>query len=74
MSKAKYLAHAVALAIMLPGAAQAEFEISGAAKIEYSLFTGDGLVTGATQAHSAGDAQKTEGSIKLFVHSDVGEE
>jgi hypothetical protein len=73
MLKSTKLAQAVALALILPGVACAEFEISGAAKIEYSLFTKDGLVTGASEPHKAGDAMKVEPSIKLFINSDVGE-
>ena len=73
MLKPKVLARAVALALVLPGVALAEFEISGEAKIEYDLFTEDGTVTGALEPHDAGDALKTEGSLKLFINSDVGE-
>ncbi len=74
MIKPKILAQAVAVALMLPGAALAEFEISGEAKIEYSVYTSDGTVTGADEEHEAGDALKTEPSLKLFINSDVGEE
>ncbi len=74
MFKSKKLAQAVALALLLPGVAVAEFEISGAAKIEYSVFSSDGQLTGAPTAHKSGDAMKTEGSLKLFINSDVGEE
>ncbi len=74
MLKPTILAQAVALALVLPGVAQAEFEISGEAKIEYDLFTEDGTVTGALEPHEAGDALKTEASLKLFINADVGEE
>jgi hypothetical protein len=74
MFKPRLLAQAVAFALVLPAAAMAELEISGYAKIEYSLFTADGQVTGSDEAHEAGDAMKTEPSIKLFMNSDVGEE
>jgi len=74
MFKPKLLVQAVALALILPGVSYAEFEISGEAKIEYSVFTSDGLVTGAEEEHEAGDAMKAEPSIKLFINSDVGEE
>ncbi len=73
MLKPKLLASAVALAILLPGVSFAELEISGVAKIEYSLFTSDGRVTGATEDHSAGDAMKAEYGVKLFMNADVGE-
>lgn len=73
MLKPTKLAQAMALAMILPGVAVAEFEISGEAKIEYSLFTKEGLVTGATTPHDSFDAMKSEPSIKLFINSDVGE-
>lgn len=74
MFKLNTLASAVALALVLPSTAFAEFEISGEAKIEYSLFSSEGTVTGATEAHEAGDPQKSEVSLKLFINSDIGEE
>ncbi len=52
----------------------AEFEISGAAKIEYSIYSSDGQPTGASQPVKTGDAMKTEPSLKLFINADVGEE
>lgn len=64
----------MAIALILPGVALAEVEISGEAKIEYSLFTKDGLVTGAAEPHDKGDTMKSEPSIKLFINADVGEE
>ncbi len=74
MLKPNVLARAVALAVVFPGLALAELEISGEAKIEYDLFTEDGQVTGAPEPHDAGDALKTEASVKLFINSDIGEE
>ncbi len=74
MLKPTKLAQAMALAMILPGVAVAEFEISGEAKIEYSVFTKDGQVTGAAEPHESMDAMKSEPSIKLFINSDVGEE
>lgn len=74
MFKLNTLASAVALALVLPSTAFAEFEISGEAKIEYSLFSSEGTVTGATEAHEAGDPQKSEVSLKLFINSDIGED
>jgi hypothetical protein len=74
MLKSRILAQAVALAVMLPGVAVAEFEISGAAKIEYSIYSSDGQPTGASQPTKTGDAMKVEPSLKLFINSDVGEE
>ena len=74
MLKTTRLTQAVALALLLPGMAAAEFEISGEAKLEHSVFTKDGQMTGAEEEHDAMDAVKTEPSIKLFINSDVGEE
>ncbi len=74
MLKPNKLARAVAFALLLPGITYAEIEVSGEAKIEYSLFTQDGQVTGAPEAHDAGDAMKSEASVKLFLNADVGEE
>ncbi len=74
MFKLNTLAGAVALALVLPGSAFAELEISGEAKIEYGIFSQDGTVTGSTEAHERGDAMKTETSLKLFINSDVGED
>ncbi len=74
MLKPNVLARAVALALVFPGLALAELEISGEAKIEYDMFTKDGLVTGAPEPHDAWDPLKSEASLKLFINSDVGEE
>lgn len=74
MFKLNTLASAVALALVLPSSAFAEFEVSGEAKIEYGLFTSDGTVTGATESHDAGDAIKSETTLKLFINSEVGED
>lgn len=74
MFKPNILAQAVAFTLLVPGVAAAEFEISGEAKVELGLFTGDGQVTGAEEEHDAGDLMKSEPSIKLFINSDVGEE
>lgn len=74
MFKPNLLAQAVAIALIVPGVSYAEFEISGEAKIEHSVFTSDGQVTGASEEHDAGDGMKTEPSLKLFINSDVGEE
>ncbi len=73
MFKAKTLAQAVALAILLPGASYAELEVSGVAGFEYSMFTSDGTVTGASKSHDAYDPMKSELSVKLFLNADVGE-
>ncbi|MCP5051772.1 MAG: hypothetical protein GY940_31690, partial [bacterium] len=72
--KPKLLLLASVLTPFIPGVSYAEFEISGEAKIEYSLFTTDGQVTGSDEPHDAGDAMKSEPSIKLFLNSDIGEE
>jgi len=68
------LSQAVALALILPGVALAEIEISGEVKIEASVFTSDGQLTGADDEHESGDAMKTEGSVRLFINTDIGEE
>lgn len=74
MFKLNTLASAIAIALVLPNTAFAEFEVSGEAKIEYGLFSTDGTVTGGTTAHEKGDAMKSESSLKLFINSDVGED
>lgn len=74
MLKPALLAQAVAVALILPGVSYAEFEVSGEAKIEYSVFQSDGQVTGSNIPHKAGEPMKTEPSIKLFLNSDIGEE
>mgnify|MGYP006928160146 CR=1 FL=1 len=73
MLKKNLLAQAVAFALILPGVSFAEIEISGTAKIEYSLFTSDGQLTGSTLPTESGDAMKSEASVKLFINSDLGE-
>ena len=74
MFKKNLITQAVAIALILPGVSLAEIEISGAAKIEYGLFTGDGQLTGSSSATESGDTIKSEGSVKLFINSDIGEE
>jgi len=73
MFKPKSLAQAVALAILLPGVSSAELEVSGVAGFEYSMFTTDGTVTGASEPHDAYDPMKSELSVKLFLNADVGD-
>jgi hypothetical protein len=68
------------LAIILPGVAMADIEISGYLKNETAVFTRDGQVTGEAQTmidengHDAGDLMKFENSARIFMNGYVGEE
>ncbi len=68
------------LAIMMPGVAFAEVEISGYLKNETAVFTRDGQVTGEAQTmidedgHDAGDLMKFENSARIFMNGNVGED
>jgi len=67
------------LAIMLPGVAIAEVEISGYLKNETAVFTRDGQVTGEAKTmidengHDAGDLLKFENSARIFMNGEAGE-
>ncbi len=68
------------LALLLPGIAAAEFEITGYLKNETSVFTRDGQVTGAADSmldrdgHERGDLMKFENSARIFMNGYFGEE
>lgn len=74
MYKINKLASAVALAILFPGSALAELEVSGAAKIEAGLYTAEGKTLPQNKTHDSMDPMKTETTLKLFLNSDIGEE
>ncbi|RDH88710.1 MAG: RNA polymerase-associated protein rapA [endosymbiont of Seepiophila jonesi] len=67
-------------AMLLPGAALAEVEISGYLKNETAVFTKSGQRTGQaktmldTAEHNAGDLLKFENSARIFFNGDIGEE
>ena len=52
---------------------ESSFEISGYLKTEIGALTGDGQSINGDK-HEAGDLLKTEGTMKVFVNGDVGEE
>ena len=61
----------------LPAFAEEEessLEVSGYIKTEIGAYTGDGSSINSNQAHEAGDIHKGEGTLKLFINGDVGEE
>ena len=61
----------------LPAFAEEEessLEVSGYIKTEIGAYTGDGSSINSNEAHKAGDIHKGEGTLKLFVNGDVGEE
>ncbi|CAA6801521.1 MAG: Unknown protein [uncultured Sulfurovum sp.] len=49
-------------------------EVSGYLKTEIGVYTGDGESINSNKTHDAGDLHKTEGTMKLFINGDVGEE
>jgi hypothetical protein len=69
----------VMLALVLPGMAVAEIEITGYLKNETSVFTRDGQVTGETDTmldedqHERADLLKFENSARIFLNGDLGE-
>jgi hypothetical protein len=74
------LYQSVLLALILPGAAIAEVEITGYLKNETSVFTRDGQVIGEAdtmfdeRGHDKGDLLKFENSARLFLNGYLGEE
>jgi hypothetical protein len=87
MNKRKILLSSVVIALLsLPSFADtsvdapaeveelSSVEISGYLKTEIGAFTGDGKSINSNKTHDAGDLLKTEGTMKLFVNGDVGEE
>jgi hypothetical protein len=69
----------VMLALVLPGMAVAEIEITGYLKNETSVFTRDGQVTGEADTmldedqHERADLLKFENSARIFLNGDLGE-
>ncbi|MCU7842629.1 MAG: RNA polymerase-associated protein rapA [Candidatus Thiodiazotropha sp. (ex Monitilora ramsayi)] len=70
----------ILLALVVPGSAMAEIEITGFLKNETSVFTRDGQVTGEAETmldergHEKGDLLKFENSARVFMNGDIGEE
>lgn len=68
------------IALVLPGVAAAEIEITGYLKNETAAFTRDGQVTGEAasmldqEGHERGDLMKLENSARLFLNGYFGEE
>jgi hypothetical protein len=74
------LSHAAALALLMPGAALAEFEITGYLKNETSVYTQSGQTIGAESSNidtndtvSTGEVQKFENSARAFMNWDWGQ-
>ncbi|MCU7851211.1 MAG: RNA polymerase-associated protein rapA [Candidatus Thiodiazotropha sp. (ex Monitilora ramsayi)] len=80
MFKRSKIYQSILLALVLPGAAVAEVEVTGYLKNETSVFTRDGQVTGEalttvdTHGHDRGDLMKFENSARIFMNGDLGEE
>lgn len=79
MFKRTVLSHAIALALLMPGAALAEFEITGYLKNETSVYTQSGQTIGAESSTidtndtvSTGEVQKFENSARAFANWDWG--
>jgi hypothetical protein len=79
MLKRTVLSHAIALALLMPGAALAEFEITGYLKNETSVYTQSGQTIGAESSTidtndtvSTGEVQKFENSARAFANWDWG--
>ncbi|MCU7904869.1 MAG: RNA polymerase-associated protein rapA, partial [Candidatus Thiodiazotropha sp. (ex Epidulcina cf. delphinae)] len=70
----------ILFALVLPGVAVAEVEITGYLKNETSVFTRDGQLTGEAdtmldrEGHDKGDLLKFENSVRVFLNGDLGEE
>jgi hypothetical protein len=80
MFKRSVIYQSMLLALVLPGVAVAEIEVSGYLKNETAVFTKSGQRTGQassmldTTEHSAGDLMKFENSARIFFNGDLGEE
>lgn len=80
MFKRSKIYQSMLLALLLPGVAAAEVEISGYLKNETSVFTKDGQVTGEASTlvdqdgHESGDLMKFENSARMFMNGYFGEE
>ena len=53
---------------------ESSIEVSGYLKAEVGVYTGDGSSKNPIKPHDKGDLHKTEGTLKLFINGDVGEE
>ncbi len=79
MFKRSKIYQSVMLALVLPGMAVAEVEITGYLKNETSIFTRDGQVTGEADTmvdqdqHERADLMKFENSARVFLNGDLGE-
>ncbi|MEJ2394689.1 MAG: hypothetical protein P8Z77_07865 [Candidatus Thiodiazotropha sp.] len=75
MFKRSKIYQSMLLALVLPGVAVAEVEVSGYLKNETSVFTRDGQVTGEADSmldergHESGDLMKFENSARVFLKS-----
>ncbi len=80
MFKRSKIYQSMLLALVLPGVAVAEVEVSGYLKNETSVFTRDGQVTGEADSmldergHESGDLMKFENSARVFLNGYFGEE
>ncbi|WP_177419391.1 RNA polymerase-associated protein rapA [endosymbiont of Lamellibrachia barhami] len=80
MYKRSVLYRSMLAAMLLPGAALADIEVSGYLKNETAVFTKSGQRTGQaktmldTAEHNAGDLMKFENSARIFFNGDIGEE
>ncbi|MCU7914447.1 MAG: RNA polymerase-associated protein rapA [Candidatus Thiodiazotropha sp. (ex Gloverina cf. vestifex)] len=80
MFKRSKIYQSILLALVIPGAAVAEVEVTGHLKNETSVFTRDGQVTGEAKTmidergHDRGDLLKFENSARVFINGDLGEE
>jgi hypothetical protein len=80
MFKRSKIYQSMLLALVLPGVAVAEVEISGYLKNETSVFTQDGQLTGEADTmidqagHKSGDLMKFENSARVFLNGYFGEE
>ncbi len=80
MFKRSKIYQSMLLALVLPGVAVAEVEVSGYLKNETSVFTRDGQATGEADSmldergHESGDLMKFENSARVFLNGYFGEE
>lgn len=80
MFKRRKVYRSVLLALLLPGVAAAEVEVSGYLKNETAIFTRDGQSTGEAETmvdesgHERRDLMKFENSARVFLNGYFGEE
>ncbi len=80
MFKRSLVNQAILCALLVPGTALAEVEVSGYIKNETSFFAKSGQVTGEGKTmlddseHDSGELLKFENSVRVFVNGDLGEE